>query len=68
MIHLVIVTIVTPMLLGDSFESTGYCYTQYVHVSVVKQVPSYSKHCSKVRNNSVAQLPKYCHHGFRLMM
>ena len=54
MIQLVIVTIVTPMLLGDSFESTGYCYTQYVHVSVVKQVPSYSKHCSKVRNNSVA--------------
>ena len=33
---------------GDDVEATGFCYTKYVHVSVVKQVPSYSKHCTKV--------------------
>jgi len=36
------------VVISENFESTGYCYTKYVHVSVVKQVPSYSKHCSKV--------------------
>ena len=36
-LQLVIVTLVSPIMLGDSFEATGYCYTQYVHVSVVKQ-------------------------------
>ena len=50
-LQLVIVTLVSPIMLGDSFEATGYCYTQYVHVSVVKQVPSYSKHCTKVGFN-----------------
>ena len=29
-------------------ELTEGCYTKYVHVSVVKQVPSYSKHCTKI--------------------
>jgi len=29
-------------------ERSDHCYTQYVTVSVVKQVPSYSKHCTKV--------------------
>ena len=33
---------------ADDVEATGFCYTKYVHVSVVKQVPSYSKHCTKV--------------------
>ena len=33
---------------SDDVEATGFCYTKYVHVSVVKQVPSYSKHCTKV--------------------
>ena len=28
-------------------ERSDHCYTQYVTVSVVKQVPSYSKHCTK---------------------
>ena len=32
----------------DGHNNRGYCYTKYVHVSVVKQVPSYSKHCAKV--------------------
>ena len=68
MIQLVIVTIVTPMMLGDSFESTGYCYTQYVHVSVVKQVPSYSKHCTKVRNYSFECIVQNFRLGFRWMM
>ena len=35
-------------VVSDNIESSGYCYTHYVHVSVVKQVPSYSKHCTKV--------------------
>eukprot|EP00090_Calanus_glacialis_P001557 TRINITY_DN11130_c0_g1_i1.p1 TRINITY_DN11130_c0_g1~~TRINITY_DN11130_c0_g1_i1.p1 ORF type:complete len:454 (+),score=90.20 TRINITY_DN11130_c0_g1_i1:37-1398(+) len=38
--------------LGDRTEGaeerSDHCYTQYVTVSVVKQVPSYSKHCTKV--------------------
>ena len=29
-------------------ERSDHCYTQYVTVSVVKQAPSYSKHCTKV--------------------
>ena len=40
----------------------GYCYTKYVHVSVVKQVPSYSKHCTKVFTNSLI----FCFHKFTL--
>ena len=36
---------------GQDIERSGFCYTQYVHVSVVKQVPSYSKHCTKVRGD-----------------
>ena len=36
------------LVAGHEVERTGFCYTQYVHVSVVKQVPSYSKHCTKV--------------------
>ena len=35
-------------VMGQDVERNGFCYTQYVHVSVVKQVPSYSKHCTKV--------------------
>lgn len=46
---LLCVVVICQMVIGDSFEGTGYCYTEYVHVSVVKQVPSYSKHCTKVR-------------------
>ena len=37
------------LVAGHEVERTGFCYTKYVHVSVVKQVPSYSKHCTKVK-------------------
>ena len=43
-------------VVGQDIERSGFCYTQYVHVSVVKQVPSYSKHCTKVRGDVRSKL------------
>ena len=48
--------------LGDQTEGaeerSDHCYTQYVTVSVVKQVPSYSKHCTKESALVLTKYPK----------